>query len=361
MPNGAVCTGSSTAHPHIHHHHQHHQPDERRAATMLRPTRIATLAEHEEEQDECCSSSDMATTSAPLPGDDDDLLLCAVSRVRLVQFSKDTEEPMGITLKVRLLRDARGAVTFKIVPSLSLRARRLAKFFSARHSAFDYEPPQDDLIRCPSSGVPFRTGDILQYDLQGRPQLVAGPLCVPFTCAWRLLKMALFFCLPMYKHGFRLRSCKCGGLHFGRGICQPHRCPPCPKGKCQKGRSMPTSTSMIGNNVGAGAATSHPATPNMAGVGQVSLVPQQNACTARRPRGWSNGTSKTRVIKLHPASHLPTHIPPGKKFKLIAYGIVANLKTPRRTPRRDEIDGKHYFFVSNDALLADIQANEYLE
>ncbi|KAL3121336.1 hypothetical protein niasHT_008318 [Heterodera trifolii] len=30
-------------------------------------------------------------------------------------------------------------------------------------------------------------------------------------------------------------------------------------------------------------------------------------------------------------------------------------------PRRDEIDGKHYFFVSNDAMLADIQANEYLE
>lgn len=29
--------------------------------------------------------------------------------------------------------------------------------------------------------------------------------------------------------------------------------------------------------------------------------------------------------------------------------------------RKDEIDGKHYFFVSNDVMLADIQANEYLE
>jgi hypothetical protein len=35
-----------------------------------------------------------------LAGDDDDLVLNAVSRVRLVQFTKDTEEPMGITLKV---------------------------------------------------------------------------------------------------------------------------------------------------------------------------------------------------------------------------------------------------------------------
>ena len=37
-----------------------------------------------------------------LPGDDDDLVLSAVSRVRLIQFTKDTEEPMGITLKVDL-------------------------------------------------------------------------------------------------------------------------------------------------------------------------------------------------------------------------------------------------------------------
>lgn len=38
---------------------------------------------------------------APVLGDDDDdLILNAVSRVRLVQFQKDTEEPMGITLKI---------------------------------------------------------------------------------------------------------------------------------------------------------------------------------------------------------------------------------------------------------------------
>ncbi|VBB34048.1 unnamed protein product, partial [Acanthocheilonema viteae] len=36
----------------------------------------------------------------PLLDDDDDLMMDSVSRVRLVQFQKDTEEPMGITLKV---------------------------------------------------------------------------------------------------------------------------------------------------------------------------------------------------------------------------------------------------------------------
>lgn len=32
-----------------------------------------------------------------------------------------------------------------------------------------------------------------------------------------------------------------------------------------------------------------------------------------------------------------------------------------RPRRRDEINGRHYFFVSNDAMLADIQSDEYLE
>lgn len=35
--------------------------------------------------------------------DNDDLLMNSVTRVRLVQFQKDTEEPMGITLKVYFL------------------------------------------------------------------------------------------------------------------------------------------------------------------------------------------------------------------------------------------------------------------
>jgi calcium/calmodulin-dependent serine protein kinase len=32
-----------------------------------------------------------------------------------------------------------------------------------------------------------------------------------------------------------------------------------------------------------------------------------------------------------------------------------------RSPRKDEIDGQQYYFVSNDAMLTDIQAGEYLE
>ena len=45
------------------------------------------------------STEDYPTTSCACD-DEDDLLNECVSRIRLVQFQKDTEEPMGITLKV---------------------------------------------------------------------------------------------------------------------------------------------------------------------------------------------------------------------------------------------------------------------
>ena len=32
-----------------------------------------------------------------------------------------------------------------------------------------------------------------------------------------------------------------------------------------------------------------------------------------------------------------------------------------RLPRKDEENGKNYFFVSHDEMMADIAANEYLE
>lgn len=78
----------------------------------------------------------------------------------------------------RLLRDARGPVTFKIVPSyrsappaceIFVRAQYVPKKWNPRKNSkfwhfyrFDYDPAQDDLIPCASAGVPFRTGDVLQ-------------------------------------------------------------------------------------------------------------------------------------------------------------------------------------------------------
>ncbi|XP_076096008.1 peripheral plasma membrane protein CASK-like isoform X7 [Mytilus galloprovincialis] len=158
-----------------------------------------------------------------------------VTRVRMVQFQKNTDEPMGITLKVteqgkclvarilhggmihrqgtlhvgdeireingvnvsnqtvdnlqRLLREARGNVSLKIVPShrnspaqcesnlvvskwkgqsISLRINQVfdlqevTNLFIYVRALFDYNPEDDDLIPCSQAGVSFRVGDVLQ-------------------------------------------------------------------------------------------------------------------------------------------------------------------------------------------------------
>jgi calcium/calmodulin-dependent serine protein kinase len=128
-----------------------------------------------------------------------------VTRVRLVQFQKNTDEPMGITLKMnedgrcmvarimhggmisrqgtlhvgdeireingvsvvnqtvdnlqRMLKEARGSVTLKIVPSYRNPPVQCEIFVRA---LFDYDPREDDLIPCSQAGITFKTGQILQ-------------------------------------------------------------------------------------------------------------------------------------------------------------------------------------------------------
>ena len=123
-----------------------------------------------------------------------------VTRVRLVQFQRNTDEPMGITLKLnedgkcivgrimhggmihrqatlhvgdeireingisvanqsiealqRLLREARGSVTFKIVPSYRSAPPTCDIFVRAQ---FDYDPEEDELIPCAQVGWGMKT------------------------------------------------------------------------------------------------------------------------------------------------------------------------------------------------------------
>lgn len=59
----------------------------------------------------------------------------------------------------QMLRDVRGYVQFKIVPSYRSAPPACEIFVRAQ---FDYQPAYDDLIPCPQAGIPFKTGDILQ-------------------------------------------------------------------------------------------------------------------------------------------------------------------------------------------------------
>ncbi|KAI3420854.1 hypothetical protein GPALN_014473 [Globodera pallida] len=441
LPNGAVCTGSA--------HATRPQQQNRLPSSMLRPTKTATLAEADEE---CCS--DAAAASGPLPGDDDDLVLSAINRVRLVQFSKDTEEPMGITLKItedgrcyvgrimhgglihrqatlhvddeileingvsvanrnveqlqRLLRDARGAVTFKIVPSYRSAPPACEIFCRAQ---FDYDPAQDDLIPCPSAGVPFQTGDILQVISKDDHNWWQARFVCPFPALGGSSKWSS-----------STAAASAGGRCSTTASASGTIC-----GAANAVAS--TSAAALANHTGGGAGgggalQKHPkrrppfamspstlatttataAAANMAGlIPSPELQEWRTACLAmERARENSHcfmfSKKKSGSSKYYTTKYLRKHSELFDGMEMISYEEVIRLATFRRKtlvllgahgvgrrhikntlirlhphrfaypiphttrpPRRDEIDGKHYYFVPNDAMLADIQANEYLE
>lgn len=333
--------------------------------------------------------------------DDDDLILNAVSRVRLVQFEKDTEEPMGITLKItedgrclvarimhggmihrqgtlhvfdeireingksvanqsvdalqQMLREARGHVTFKIVPSYRSAPPACEIYVRAQ---FDYDPTQDDLIPCSEAGVPFKTGDILQVISKDDHNW------------WQ----------ARYVHSFP-------GLGSVQGQSQYSTLT---KGKLPQ---SPTSSSAMGST------SSNPNAPVAGLIPSPELQEWRTACLAmERAKDGNSCMWFNKRKKYYTTKYLRKHSDLFEQLDLVTYEEVIRLATFRRKtlvllgahgvgrrhikntlihrhphrfaypiphttrpPRKDEIDGKHYYFVSNDAMLADIQANEYLE
>uniref|UniRef100_A0A182VEJ5 Guanylate kinase-like domain-containing protein n=1 Tax=Anopheles merus TaxID=30066 RepID=A0A182VEJ5_ANOME len=97
-----------------------------------------------------------------------------VTRVRLVQFQKNTDEPMGITLK--MTEDGRCIVARIMHGGMIHRQATLHVGDEIREingqpvqhqtifvrAQFDYDPLDDELIPCAQAGIAFRVGDILQ-------------------------------------------------------------------------------------------------------------------------------------------------------------------------------------------------------
>ncbi|CAJ0609524.1 unnamed protein product [Cylicocyclus nassatus] len=307
-------------------------------------------------------------------GDDDaDFVMDTISRIRLVHFQKDTEEPMGITLKVtedgrcfvarimhggmihrqatlhvgdeireidgisvanrsveslqQMLRDARGQVTFKIVPSYRSAPPACEIFVRAQ---FDYDPCEDDLIPCPQAGVPFKTGDILQVIskddhnwwqarfVSSFPSFgtssnisvnVAGLIPSPELQEWRTA------CLAMERAKDHSHC-----MWFNR------------RKKYYTTKYLQKHSALFD---------------------QLDLVTYEEVMRLSQYRrktlvllgahGVGRRHIKNTLIHRHP-----------NRF---AYPIPHTT----RPPRKEEVDGKHYFFVSNDQMLIDIQNNEYLE
>ncbi|XP_072749072.1 peripheral plasma membrane protein CASK isoform X10 [Anoplolepis gracilipes] len=288
-----------------------------------------------------------------------------ITRVRLVQFQKNTDEPMGITLKMnedgqcfvarimhggmihrqatlhvgdeireingipvqnqsvnalqKILREARGSVTFKIVPSYRSAPPPCEIFVRAQ---FDYDPLEDELIPCAQAGIAFKTGDILQiiskddhHWWQARKDNAAGSAGLipsPELQEWRIA------CMSMEKNKQEQVNCSI----FGR------------KKKQYKDKYLAKHNAVFDQL-------------DLVTYEEVVKLPypafQRKTLVLLGAHGVGRRHIKNTIISKHPDKY--------------AYPIPHTT----RPPRSDEENGRNYYFVSHDEMMADIAANEYLE
>lgn len=286
-----------------------------------------------------------------------------VTRVRLVQFQKNTDEPMGITLKLdeegkcivarimhggmihrqatlhvgdeikeindvsvanqsvdtlqKMLRDARGSVTFKIIPSYYSGPAACEIFVRAQ---FDYNPNDDDLIPCAQAGVTFKTGDILQVISkddhnwwQARKEgtdSTAGLIPSPELQEWRIA------CLAME----RTRNDQVNCSIFSR------------KKKHFRDKYLAKHNAVFDQL-------------DLVTYEEVVKLPsfKRKTLVLLGAHGVGRRHIKNTLISNHPDNY--------------AYPLPHTT----RCPRKGEENGKNYYFVTHEEMMADIAANEYLE
>ncbi|XP_024945961.1 peripheral plasma membrane protein CASK isoform X4 [Cephus cinctus] len=323
-----------------------------------------------------------------LEGQNGDLDLENVTRVRLVQFQKNTDEPMGITLKMnedgkcvvarimhggmihrqatlhvgdeireingvpvanqsvnalqKILREARGSVTFKIVPSYRSAPPPCEVQIFVR-AQFDYDPLEDELIPCAQAGIAFQTGDILQiiskddhHWWQARKDNAAGSAGLipsPELQEWRTA------CIAMEKTKQEQDA-------EGEGGCSSHtegcdgstvNCSIFGRKKKQYKDKYLAKHNAVFDQL------------DLVTYEEVVKLPLTDPAFQRKTlvllgaHGVGRRHIKNTIIAKHPDKY--------------AYPIPHTT----RPPRNDEENGRNYYFVSHDEMMADIAANEYLE
>uniref|UniRef100_A0A2K5CGF4 Peripheral plasma membrane protein CASK n=1 Tax=Aotus nancymaae TaxID=37293 RepID=A0A2K5CGF4_AOTNA len=331
---------------------------------LTQPHFMALLQTHDVVAHEVYSDEALRVTPPPtspyLNGDspesaNGDMDMENVTRVRLVQFQKNTDEPMGITLKMnelnhcivarimhggmihrqgtlhvgdeireingisvanqtveqlqKMLREMRGSITFKIVPSYRTQSSSCEIYVRAQ---FEYDPAKDDLIPCKEAGIRFRVGDIIQIiskddhnwwqgKLENSKNGTAGLIPSPELQEWRVA------CIAMEKTK-QEQQASC--TWFGK------------KKKQYKDKYLAKHNAVFD---------------------QLDLVTYEE------------------VVKL-PAFKRKTLVLLGK-FDCVSGLLLLTFKTfyTTRPPKKDEENGKNYYFVSHDQMMQDISNNEYLE
>uniref|UniRef100_A0A3B3BG74 Calcium/calmodulin-dependent serine protein kinase b n=1 Tax=Oryzias melastigma TaxID=30732 RepID=A0A3B3BG74_ORYME len=315
-----------------------------------------------------------------------------VTRVRLVQFQKNTDEPMGITLKMndlnhcivarimhggmihrqgtlhvgdeireingisvanqtveqlqKMLREMRGSITFKIVPSYrsqSMSCEKESPDLSRQSPAnghasvtssildlpstiqpkgrviyvraqFEYDPSKDDLIPCKEAGIRFRVGDIIQIiskddhnwwqgKLENTKNGTAGLIPSPE------LRVA---CIAMEKTK-QEQQASC--TWFGK------------KKKQYKDKYLAKHNAVFD---------------------QLDLVTYEEVVKVP--------SFKRKTLVLLGERHIKNTLI-AKHPDRFAYPIPHTT----RFPKKDEKNGTNYYFVSHDQMMQDISNNDYLE
>ncbi|XP_049335901.1 calcium/calmodulin-dependent serine protein kinase b isoform X8 [Astyanax mexicanus] len=389
---------------------------------LTQPHFMALLQTHDVVAHEVYSDEALRVTPPPtspyLNGDspesvNGDMDLENVTRVRLVQFQKNTDEPMGITLKMndlnhcivarimhggmihrqgtlhvgdeireingisvanqtveqlqKMLREMRGSITFKIVPSYrsqSLSCDKESPDLSRQSPAnghasitssildlpstiqpkgrqitrpaikdkmsmkifvraqFEYDPAKDDLIPCKEAGIRFRVGDIIQIiskddhnwwqgKLENTKNGTAGLIPSPELQEWRVA------CIAMEKTK-QEQQASC--TWFGK------------KKKQYKDKYLAKHNAVFDQL-------------DLVTYEEVVKLPafKRKTLVLLGAHGVGRRHIKNTLIAKHP-----------DRF---AYPIPHTT----RPPKKDEENGKNYYFVSHDQMMQDISNNEYLE
>ncbi|XP_048054705.1 calcium/calmodulin-dependent serine protein kinase b isoform X7 [Megalobrama amblycephala] len=389
---------------------------------LTQPHFMAMLQTHDVVAHEVYSDEALRVTPPPtspyLNGDspesiNGDMDLENVTRVRLVQFQKNTDEPMGITLKMndlnhcivarimhggmihrqgtlhvgdeireingisvanqtveqlqKMLREMRGSITFKIVPSyrsqslscdkdspdlsrqspanghssvtssildlpstIQPKGRQISrpavkdKMFRKIYvrAQFEYDPAKDDLIPCKEAGIRFRVGDIIQIiskddhnwwqgKLENTKNGTAGLIPSPELQEWRVA------CIAMEKTK-QEQQASC--TWFGK------------KKKQYKDKYLAKHNAVFDQL-------------DLVTYEEVVKLPafKRKTLVLLGAHGVGRRHIKNTLIAKHP-----------DRF---AYPIPHTT----RPPKKDEENGKNYFFVSHDQMMQDISNNDYLE
>uniref|UniRef100_A0A5F8GHE9 Peripheral plasma membrane protein CASK n=1 Tax=Monodelphis domestica TaxID=13616 RepID=A0A5F8GHE9_MONDO len=341
---------------------------------LTQPHFMALLQTHDVVAHEVYSDEALRVTPPPtspyLNGDspesaNGDMDMENVTRVRLVQFQKNTDEPMGITLKMnelnhcivarimhggmihrqgtlhvgdeireingisvanqtveqlqKMLREMRGSITFKIVPSYRTQSSSCEVYVRAQ---FEYDPAKDDLIPCKEAGIRFRVGDIIQIiskddhnwwqgKLENSKNGTAGLIPSPELQEWRVA------CIAMEKTK-QEQQASC--TWFGK------------KKKQYKDKYLAKHNAVFDQL-------------DLVTYEEVVKLPafKRKTLVLLGAHGVGRRHIKNTLITKHP-----------DRF---AYPIPHTT----RPPKKDEENGKNYYFVSHDQMMQDISNNEYLE